>query len=585
MLDRVFVFAFIISTSLCAMNFRTFYAGPFSLKPGDVVNTSPDQTPIEFVGDQPYALRYATGEVVDSMYRPVPLTEVYVHHWLFFVNITTGVFPDGQCSKNRVANGGIMGVGAETRRTLVNIPAPYGIVYDGYEKWFANFHLMRTDGVTDVQRCIECHCSDGTPTNPHGDMGCCGDYCSGVNQTSEYTKQYFFKYVIGYSNITNETVAVQPVILDATATNTIDCKVQHQIPASSQPTVLTSTITIPKTLEIVFALGHQHIGGVSITLSHINPVTGSNSVICRSNPVYGNSDKLGYENGYLVQMTSCAFDKPVVVPGGHQLQVTSIYNNRTLVGGHPEHEGVMSLFFVAAKVTDCPKISSSWKTSNSTAISAIGFGFSPMLINTNTHSSLTSALDACEGNGDCRAVMVSNSSPNVYHFMRGADTTSSGEPIGSYCAGCSLVGSGSQCYSGNGATHFGCSSCLSGQTSNPDSCLSCPEGYELNVTATYLSFICSGACVPLGEATETCSNSLNIDSLCPLYSCGQKWTSYIKENTTCNATKSGMVDKTGLVAGIVVILLVFFACLIIGAIKLLTRNRVVISATRVLHKN
>ena len=39
--------------------------------------------------------------------------------------------------------------------------------------------------------------------------------------------------------------------------------------------------------------------------------------------------------------------EPYVIPATHSLQLKSVYDNRTIPNGHPEHEGVMGLLWMA----------------------------------------------------------------------------------------------------------------------------------------------------------------------------------------------------------------------------------------------
>ena len=52
------------------------------------------------------------------------------------------------------------GGGAEYRGTPSEYPFPYAYVTTGEENWTANIHAIRSEGVNDVKKCIECHCWD-----------------------------------------------------------------------------------------------------------------------------------------------------------------------------------------------------------------------------------------------------------------------------------------------------------------------------------------------------------------------------------------------------------------------------------------
>eukprot|EP00298_Acanthocystis_sp_HF-20_P015976 c21338_g1_i1.p1 GENE.c21338_g1_i1~~c21338_g1_i1.p1 ORF type:complete len:211 (-),score=65.41 c21338_g1_i1:18-650(-) len=57
-----------------------------------------------------------------------------------------------------------------------------------------------------------------------------------------------------------------------------------------------------------------------------------------------------------------------------------------------------------------------------------------------------------------------------------------------------------------------------------------------------------------------------------------EWTSYYKQNCSCVVQKSTDINKAGLYAGIVVLVLVFTCCVLLGIIRLCTRNRVIMAS-------
>ena len=60
------------------------------------------------------------------------------------------------------------------------------------------------------------------------------------------------------------------------------------------------TYTSPAAAEIVFAIGHQHVGAINISL-FVDDV-----FVCASVPTYGQTPgKAGDEHGYLVAMSTC----------------------------------------------------------------------------------------------------------------------------------------------------------------------------------------------------------------------------------------------------------------------------------------
>ncbi|KAK7247409.1 hypothetical protein RIF29_42292 [Crotalaria pallida] len=111
-------------------------------------------------------------ELVDEKLNPVPLHEVYIHHWTktrYFQN--NGMFPN---NKTRIVkrNSGpcenltmpyYWGLGGESRGVISDIPEPYGIevgnpseLPKGYdEKWLLNVMTIDTRGAIDKFGCTE----------------------------------------------------------------------------------------------------------------------------------------------------------------------------------------------------------------------------------------------------------------------------------------------------------------------------------------------------------------------------------------------------------------------------------------------
>merc|ERR1712176_836214 len=101
-------------------------------------------------------------------------------------------------------------------------------------------------------------------------------------------------------------------------------------------------------VDIVYAVGHQHVGGAGIRL--IRDAT--DELICESKPIYGTSDRVGDELGYVVGMTPCIFGyehglrKPFRIRSDEVVRTESTYNTTYA------HFGVMSLWLV--NVADVP---------------------------------------------------------------------------------------------------------------------------------------------------------------------------------------------------------------------------------------
>ena len=216
----------LVGSAAAALQERTFLSPPITLEPGQVANTGAKNTPLDWF-EGPGAVRYFSADVVDATNQSVPLSEIYVHHWLVYKNYD-GTKGDngGPCQKKLGGTSQTFGIGAELRGTEYSLPAPrhaarnarsiaagrpgadgartlygtpgrrrgvattlyktplyaatlgsrrYAVVVDGTESWSANLHFLRTDEISDpkiLQKCIECHCDDGTPADPHGSIHC-----------------------------------------------------------------------------------------------------------------------------------------------------------------------------------------------------------------------------------------------------------------------------------------------------------------------------------------------------------------------------------------------------------------------------
>eukprot|EP01013_Petalomonas_cantuscygni_P023635 TRINITY_DN4511_c0_g1_i1.p1 TRINITY_DN4511_c0_g1~~TRINITY_DN4511_c0_g1_i1.p1 ORF type:complete len:443 (+),score=84.45 TRINITY_DN4511_c0_g1_i1:104-1432(+) len=129
----------------------------------------------------------------------------------------------------------------------------------------------------------------------------------------------------------------------------LDGQAVSPLPAKSGPLSATTTVAgaPPQAWDVVYAVGHQHIGAYNITLSL------NGKAMCVSYPQYGaHPGTVGDEWGYVVAIPPCNFDTPVRISVGDVLTVTSLYN----VGEHDPrtwnaggwHDCVMSLFYLAA---------------------------------------------------------------------------------------------------------------------------------------------------------------------------------------------------------------------------------------------
>lgn len=331
-----------------------YYSQKFDLRPGGVVFTNPESTVIEMPKGDNYISSVSAEFVYADTRDPVPLDEVYLHHWIF---LNSNHPNDGVC-------GGylkyIFGVGAETRSTPYDFPHFQGNVYGWISKpediWTANIHAMRTENMDPkwgLQKCIECHGPNEWCSNEGGFM-CCPDksHCPVVKKgdPSDNPKEYYMKYIVRYIPVEDEHARQGAnFILDVSR----NCHIEYNI--KENPTnidIRHVTVTLPFDVRFFQLWGHIHMAGYNMTLYHGG--SRKDKPICSSYPIYGKTPgKVNDEKGYVVAMTKCMFiDTPYVVRKGEKLTLDTLYNvgptdDRTFVSGF--HDGVMGLFFMVGE--------------------------------------------------------------------------------------------------------------------------------------------------------------------------------------------------------------------------------------------
>ncbi|KAK7247411.1 hypothetical protein RIF29_42294 [Crotalaria pallida] len=312
------------------------------------------------------AIRSFDVELVDEKLNPVPLHEVYVHHWTatrYFQN--NGMFPN---NKTRIfkRNSGpcenltmpyYWGLGGESRGVISDIPEPYGIevgnpseLPKGYdEKWVLNVMTIDTRGAIDKFGCTECRCDlfDGPKSNftkeYKGGVKCCVDNtrCKLIKGFQGPKKILRFRYTIKWVEWDQHQVPVRIHVIDVTD-NVVKngsqalhhCQLEYSIfPENYGPVnVKKANISIGKGGYLIYGAAHQHAGSVGATLYGQD-----GRVLCTSTPKYGKGKEAGNEKGYVVAMSEC-LPKPgsVKINDNEILTMESRYQNKFLTGlmGH-----------------------------------------------------------------------------------------------------------------------------------------------------------------------------------------------------------------------------------------------------------
>ena len=189
----------------------------------------------------------------------------------------------------------------------------------------------------------------------NGTFQCCGDFCpdntcfcptskeADMNQTTTY----YLKYQVNYTYDNSQVTPIDIGVLTAP-----DCQEFYAVYENDEePEHLTSTeFDVPRDIEVVYAVGHQHTGAINLTL------VVNDEVVCASYPRYGTTEGLaGDEYGYLVEMSTC-IDKDttgsVELKKGDKIRLDSYYyvgRNDTRIYPHPggTHLNVMAYMYTA----------------------------------------------------------------------------------------------------------------------------------------------------------------------------------------------------------------------------------------------
>jgi len=347
---------------------QTFLSPPIFLRPGSVSN--------KWYMDADFprghvALKSFNGELVDARGAPVPLHETYLHHWL-----VGPYYPAarGGAGFRMVTNSGVcgatlgqyFGVGAETRRTATWLPDPYGVEAgggpppEGYgeERWALNVHAIDTRGAADRAGCTECRCDLYNVTvDEEGYAGgtlCCSDQARcRVEEgfVDGEPRVLFLRYTVMWVDWSDAAVVpVRIYILDVADDALLqgkskpDCKVEYMVEECSSESrarnecvdVKVATEVMPRGGDVVYAVGHQHAGGIGTSLHGQD-----GRLLCWSTPTYGTGHEAGNEEGYVVGMSAC-YPEPgtVRVRDGEALTMVSNYT------GERQRTGVMGHFYL-----------------------------------------------------------------------------------------------------------------------------------------------------------------------------------------------------------------------------------------------
>lgn len=248
---------------------ESFTIGPFTLGPGQSAEGGRANVPRP-VGA--FGLKKARFTIVDDMGDEVPRHDIHLHHVLLIDPDTPDILCPGRGER-------FAGSGAE--RTPIAIPDPYAYMVDSGERIDALYHVMNM--------------------MPAGE------------DAMTVSIQYTLEYQPGAT--TTNTRPVKPYFLDVTG-----CGASiYDVPGNGGPGSIhtnTRTWTAPSDGIAVFAGGHQHGGGLGITLKKSTGQIG-----CDSLPTYDETDM----EGHPMAMKSCSMHH--LVQAGQLYRVESRYDN------------------------------------------------------------------------------------------------------------------------------------------------------------------------------------------------------------------------------------------------------------------
>ncbi|CAN4092254.1 unnamed protein product [Withania somnifera] len=353
-----------------------FHSPKFVLEPGSVANKY--YYNLDFPKGH-IAIKDFNAEVVDEAGDPVPLHEVYLHHWVVVrynqeTNNKSNIIAHGNSGMCDDVLNQHFGLGSETRKTVSYIPDPFGIeignpmdVPEGFkEGWVLNVHAIDTRGVEDRFGCIECRCNlynvtkdeDGHDIEPgyFGGLKCCPDKtrCKLKTGFKGPKKGFYLKYTIKYVDWDpSSIVPVKVYIFDVTdswkkpenPTTVVKhvCQIEYQVEScSADKNVCDCTharnksVSFPIDGDVIYGVAHQHKGAILSTLYGED-----GRVICSSKPIYGKGKSPGDEAGYVVGMSTC-YPKPGSIKLREGETVTLVTNYSSA----QRHAGVMGLFYI-----------------------------------------------------------------------------------------------------------------------------------------------------------------------------------------------------------------------------------------------
>lgn len=323
------------------------YGPPHLLKPGEATNVLARLEPNPYPEDKLLLLLSQSVQLVDETKRPVPLSEVYFHHY---------------ASSYRFLGT----AGTEFRGASAPIPAPYGRVINGSmmadKEWRqVNLEFVSQLGVAEEDRkqCVECWCDDKAqagnapfaptevvngikmPVTRVGSFLCCRQCPTALSHQppTAYRMQYNLTYRVIKEH--EHFIPLDMIVMYASGWMNAEYQIPEALgPMSTHVQVFNTTVNeiCPQqqhnTMHIVRCQAHQHFAAQCMRLIDLD----ANVTICTSCPVFGTErDVPGNELDYVVHEQETDVD--YAITPDTRLSVQSLYDS-----SEPRY-GVMGLLW------------------------------------------------------------------------------------------------------------------------------------------------------------------------------------------------------------------------------------------------
>lgn len=338
-----------------------YLSPPLTAMPGEVNNKYfPGMFPKGHIG-----IKSLNADLVYANGEPVPLSEIYLHHWLLLeFAVPKGkseqhmdhLFREMRRHHHYVHDDGFVGAeeqhrhhhhhhhhhwmhagerpkfinflgkGGETRHTETRLPGRYviesGAPPEGFETvWTMNIHGLDTRGALNKEGCAECRChlfnattdEDGKPL-PEGYIGglrCCGDgnQCAVEEGFNGGKNTFHLRYEWEYIDWNECLIPTVGLAIDITNHDGFaEDEVEFTVEGCGDADPASEECLDTREATRIMPIG----GEIVYTVSHLHAATLDAAVygedgrlICRTTPMYGQGEEAGNEKNYVVGIKSC----------------------------------------------------------------------------------------------------------------------------------------------------------------------------------------------------------------------------------------------------------------------------------------